>query len=437
VFTAEDGGEEACMSYDDAVSARAASARTTPIDQLELHHLAWEEPSFSSDPYPHFARAREVHPWLATVQGGYMVFDLQAIRDLLVKDDQLRTAFDGIVDIMDAEGTAWGRFAKEQMIALPDREHRVIRSAFASRFTPRSAATLRPIMRQEIDRLLREWAPKGSFDFEEFASYYPIAVMTRMIGAPLEVIPALRSSMETMGLAFSQDSSLLPQLDAAMAQMDDFAFGLMRERRANPHVRGRDELDLLDLLLEAGTESDIDDRQLADLLIFLFVAGYDTSKNVLTYMMHMLTGRPEIYQRCAEDLEYCQKVVEEALRLFTPASTFRATKEDMIYRGVFIPKDTMLFFSINIAAHISPEIAKAGEFNPERTVAPHLRHVGFGLGKHICLGQYIARVQLQEGLHQIARHLRNPRESGTPGWRPFPGVWGIKGLPIAFEPANV
>jgi len=418
-------------------ASKDAAIGATPIDELALYHLAWEEPSFAADPYPQFDKAREVHPWLARVQGGYMVFDLQAIRALLVKDDQLRTAFDGIVDIMDAQGSAWGRFAKEQMIALPDREHGVIRSAFASRFTPRSAAALRPIMREEITRLLREWAPKGSFDFEEFASYYPVAVMTRMIGASLDVIPALRSSMETLGLAFSLDSNLVPRLDEAMAQMDDFAFNLMAERRAHPHDRPADERDLLDLLLETGTESSIDERQIADLLIFLFVAGYDTSKNVLTYMMHMLTQRPEVYERCAEDLQYCQKVVEEALRLFTPASTFRATKQDMVYQGVFIPKDTMLFFSINIAARISPDVAQAGAFDPERSVPSHLRHVGFGLGKHICLGQYIARAQLEEGIHQIARTLRHPRERSTPGWRPFPGVWGIRGLPITFEPVAV
>jgi len=53
----------------------------------------------------------------------------------------------------------------------------------------------------------------------------------------------------------------------------------------------------------------------------------------------------------------------------------------------------------------------------------------------MCLGQFIARAQLQEGIHLVAQHLLQPRESGPPGWRPFPGNWGIQGLPIGFEPA--
>jgi len=53
----------------------------------------------------------------------------------------------------------------------------------------------------------------------------------------------------------------------------------------------------------------------------------------------------------------------------------------------------------------------------------------------MCLGQYIARVQLQEGIHLIAQHMKNPNEVSEKGWRHFPGVWGIKGLPLEFEPA--
>jgi cytochrome P450 len=53
----------------------------------------------------------------------------------------------------------------------------------------------------------------------------------------------------------------------------------------------------------------------------------------------------------------------------------------------------------------------------------------------MCLGQFIARTQLQEGLHLIAQRMTKPKLVGEIGWRPFPGVWGIRGLPITFTPA--
>ena len=215
-------------------SEASPGAVPTPIAALDLYPLEWDRPGFSADPYPEFEAARDCHPWLASVPGGYMVHDLAAIRDLLVQDDKLRTSFDGIVDIMAAHGTAWGRFAQEQMIAMPDREHRLLRDAFAAKFTPRNATQMRPIMRETMTDLLREWLPRGRIDFEEFASYYPVAVTARLFGAPLDVIPVLRSSMETLGLAFSMNRAMLPQLDEAMAQLDAFAFDLIAARRANP-----------------------------------------------------------------------------------------------------------------------------------------------------------------------------------------------------------
>jgi cytochrome P450 len=53
----------------------------------------------------------------------------------------------------------------------------------------------------------------------------------------------------------------------------------------------------------------------------------------------------------------------------------------------------------------------------------------------MCLGQHIARAQIEEGLHLIAQRLRNPRRAGPSGWRPFFGTWGMRGLPIEFDPA--
>ena len=407
------------------------------VDDLDLYHLRWDTPEFAADPWPEFAKARAMHPWLAKADAGYAVFDLHAIRELMVRDDALRPSFDGIAELMECRGSPWGRFCEEQMIALPEREHRILRDAFARKFTPRYANQLRPLMRATMERLLAEWAPLGGdlqhIDFEEFASYYPVAVTTQMMGAPLEAIPGLRKSMETLGLAFAMDKAMVPALDAAFEHLDAFAHELLAERRANP--RAADDADLLDMLIEAGVENDVGERQLADLIIFLFVAGYDTSKNVLTYMMRLMLDSPAIYERCAADHEYCRRVVEETLRLFNPSSTFRFASKDIVFRDVLIPEGTMLFFTLNVSGRDPNLFDDPDRFDPDRPIEAANRHVAFGMGKHMCLGQYIARAQLQEGINLIAQHMREPHADGVAGWRPFPGVWGIKGLPVEFTPA--
>jgi cytochrome P450 len=238
--------------------------------------------------------------------------------------------------------------------------------------------------------------------------------------------------METLGLAFSMDKSLLPAINRAFVHLDDFVHALLRQRRADPHQRH--EADLLDLLIDSAEVAGISERQLADMLIFLFVAGYDTSKNVLTYMMRLMMDHPDIYERCATDLGYCRDVVEESLRMFSPTTIFRSTLEDIVYRDVLIPKGTMLFFALSVSGQDPTAFERADSFDPGRSTGS-CRHVAFGLGKHICLGQFVARVQLEEGIHYIAQRMKEPRPAGESGWRPFPGLWGIKGLPIAFDAA--
>jgi cytochrome P450 len=94
----------------------------------------------------------------------------------------------------------------------------------------------------------------------------------------------------------------------------------------------------------------------------------------------------------------------------------------------------MVFFPLSISGRDPGTFEEPERFDPERPITAETRHISFGLGKHMCLGQYIARAQLQEGLHLIAQRIREPRSPGPQAWRPFFGVWGIKGLPIEFTP---
>ena len=405
------------------------------LAELDPPFLPVEDPAFAADPMSYVAKARTLNPWIARSDIGYFIHEYAAIRELLqAHEDKLRPAYDGIVEQFGVHGTPWGRFTEEQLISLPVEQHRLIRDAFAAKFTPRYANQLRPMMQGTISRLLDEWAPKGSFDFEEFSSYFPISNMFTLVGAPIEEIPAIRSSLETLGLAFSMDKSRLPQIHEAFDRLEALVFRLIAERRADPNGAERD--DLLDLLIHTSDAGGVGERQLADLLIFFFIAGYDTSKNVLTHTMYKLLERPDIYERCGQDHAYCGKVLEEALRAFNPGSVPRFTNQDLVYRDVLIPKDTMLWFTLNISGRDPRTFADPETFNPDRVFESNKRHIAFSLGKHMCLGQFIARAQLQEALHLIPQRIRRPRLAGELHWRPYPGSWGLKGLPIAFDPAE-
>ncbi|TGD72304.1 cytochrome P450 [Mangrovimicrobium sediminis] len=402
------------------------------IEELDLLELPVLEPSFATDPLPGFAAAREWHPWLAKSAVGYLVHEYEAIKDLYFMDDHLEFATANIVEHMGARGTPWGDFTEGLMIVKQGEEHDRVRSNVAPAFTPRNVNKYRGLMRETVSKLLDEWAPRGAFDFAEFAANFPVRVMCGVIGASPDVVPPLRHALETQGMSFSMDPSILPTANAAITQLLDFAdtFISERQRDGNPGAP-----DLLDELLAANSDGKLSDAEMRNLLVFVFAAGYDTSKNMLTFTLYEMLQRPQMWERCAEDLGYCTQVMEETLRYHSVSNVPRTVSREFTYRDVTFPVGTNLQFILTLSGRDPRAYEDAERFDPGRKAAN--RHLAFGRGMHICLGQFLARAQIEEGLHLMAQRLRKPKLAGEVTWRPFVGVWGIRSLPIEFEPAAV
>jgi cytochrome P450 len=397
--------------------------------ELDLPFLATDQSWFAENPYPHFAEARKAHEWLAASPYGYVVTDYFAMRELALMHGHFRPPHRENVELMGAAGTAWGNFIVDSVQAAPDDKHKRLRDTVAMAFTPREANRQRGVMVAVITRLLDEWAPKRAFDFEEFASYFPITVFCGMVGASPDLVPGIRKSMEAIGQGFSLNKDLVPALQAAMVVMQEFVEALVAGRRRGE--RPSAERDLLDTLLEAVSGGQMSDDELFNMLIFLFVAGYDTSKNVLTMNMSLMIDRPEIYRRCATDKDYCRKVVEETFRYVNPVTQSRVLDRELVYRDVSFPKDSAIFFPWSMATRDPRAVDDPESFDPLRP--QRNAHMGFGLGPRICLGRFIALAQIEEGLHLIAQRILNPRRTGPSGWRGFLSTWGLKGLPIEFD----
>jgi cytochrome P450 len=400
----------------------------TSVAELSLEQLPLESDELANNPIPYFDAARRRHPWLAASNLGWVLTTYQAMKDIMAQDENLRFPGDMTVDIMQAHGTGWGQFTTDMMLSRDEPAHGRLRNAVAEAFTPRAVNRLRSLMRTTVADLLDEWAPKGAFEFTEFAARFPVRVMFGLIGADPSLVDGVKDSLEIHGGSYGMDPTRMPVIEAAYQHLWGFVDRLIVERGPGG---GHD--DLLDDLIAANTSGSLSDVELRQMLIFLFGAGYDTSKNQLTLITHALLARPELWARCAEDRPYCDKVVEEGFRFMSPSNTYREVKQDFEYRGVTFPKGQMLIFPLTQAARDPASFSDGDRFDPDRKFVD--RHLAFGRGMHICLGQYLARANLEEGLHLIAQRITKPRLAGKVTWRPFPGTWGIRTLPIAFEPA--
>lgn len=410
----------------------ATATHTSELAELDLPFLPIEEPAFSLDPAERFIAARAQHPWLARISVGYMITQHAAMREIMRHDADMAFGFNEVVDYMGATGTPWGEFIKGSVQTQFGPAHTRLRDALRSSFSPRMANRYRDVMREQVTALLDEWLPRGSFDFEEFASYYPISVMCRMIGVSTEIIPEIRASLEALGLAMSMDRTYLPAIQEGTMLLDGLAHRVVAERLAGKRTSG--EEDLLDMVIAAHLRGDMTEDELHNLIVFMFVGGYDTSKNVITLMMFTLLDKPDIYEKCAESLEYTRKVMHETFRYNSPSTATRKVLREFEYRGVRFPEGTLIMFPWGFSGRDETAVENPHEFAPDRK-GVSTSHFGFGMGAHVCLGQFIGKAQVEEGFHAIARRLKRPRLAGEPGWRPYPGVWGLAGLPIAFEAA--
>ncbi|MBW8785463.1 MAG: cytochrome P450, partial [Novosphingobium sp.] len=397
------------------------------IDQLELEPLPIASAEFGNDPVPFFEKARERHDWLAASDIGYVLTRYRAIDDILRLDAKLKMPGEEIVDIMGARGTGWGDFAIDQMLVASGERHARLRGSAGAAFGPGNVKQLRPLMRETVAAILDEWAPKGSFDFAKFAAQFPVRVMFALLGTPIDRLPGIMECLEIHGESFNLEVEKMPVIEAGYQTLWRFVDGLIEER-------GRDggKGDLLDTMIAANSNGQITDKELRQLLILMFAAGYDTTKNLLILLMHSLLQHPGIYRRCGEDFDYAKKVVKEQLRFATPSNTMRMVCEGFNYRDVHIPAGTMLVFPLTISGQDPAVFGDATSFNPERPEKNPTQ--AFGRGMHMCLGQFLAIANVEEGIHQIAARVTQPRLAGPVQWKPFPGVWGITSLPIRFEP---
>lgn len=399
------------------------------VSDLDLPELPIESAEFSADPMRFLEPARVRHPWLAKFSKGYVVHGLEATRELLYRDDRMGPHFSGLVEYYGAEETDWGRFMRDQIATNSGPRHDRLRASVAAAFTPRHANRTRPLMRQVIGELLDEWAPRGAFDFADFASYFPITVMCGLLGVDSGPVRAIRDALDLQMACMTMDRGIFPDIAKAYDLLRRFAADLIAEREASGP---REDDLLLDALIEAKEVGRLDADELRDLLITLLLAGFDTSKNELTLTMYALLDRPDLLERCAREPEYCRRVIQESLRHTSVVSPSRTLFEDVEYEGIRFPKGTYICFAIALSGRDPAAYRDPMVFDPDREQQP--RHLAFGRGTHICLGQYLAMAQMEEGLHLVAQRLARPRLTGEVTWRPFrAGAWGIRTLPIEFE----
>jgi cytochrome P450 len=185
----------------------------------------------------------------------------------------------------------------------------------------------------------------------------------------------------------------------------------------------------------AGAEK-LSEDECVNLVLNVLIGGVDTTQSQLAHAVRLLGEHPEQWRALVDDPSLAGAAVEEALR-YEPITPFtaRITVEDVEYRGVVFPKDTVVMVCA-FTGNRDLDGESAGESGPDSfdigVRRERARPLTFGAGVHYCLGANLARAELQEGLEFLARRLDGLELAGEPAYEGVSGIYGLSSLPVRF-----
>jgi cytochrome P450 PksS len=201
----------------------------------------------------------------------------------------------------------------------------------------------------------------------------------------------------------------------------------IRKRRAEP----RD--DLISALIQAEEAGNrLSGDELVSTVILLFVAGHETTVNLIGNGVLALLQHPDQLARLRSDPSLIKPAVEELLRFTNPVdmATERYPREDVTIRGVTIPRGEMVYVVLSSANRDERQFPNPDQLDITRE--PN-KHLALGLGTHFCLGAPLARLEGQIAINTLLRRLPDLRLAVVPSqlrWRPGLLLRGLEALPL-------
>jgi cytochrome P450 len=401
---------------------------STVLAELDLPQLRYQDPELRGPRFQDAMRELRESNWLARVDPvGYAVLDRESAAHFL-RSRSLTFPGRRMLEVQGvSSGPLYERF-KGNLLDLDGDDHRRLRKLVQPAFTPQAADRHRPAMEMFLDALFSRVEGDGRCDVvEAFAQPYPAMMIAHVMGAPIEDAGRLHEWANFIQQQFDpiKVSTQLDRIEAAAREFHQYAWALLRARQGDPGD------DLISELIAAEEEGDrLDEDECVHLVSAVLVGGVDTTQSQLAHGMLLFAQHPDQWRMLAEDPSLATQAVEEVLR-FEPITPFtaRITLEDVEYRDVLFPKDTVVIAAA-VSANRDPEAWEGPESFDITANRDRSKPLTFGAGPHFCLGAALARAELQEAFAYLAPRMPNLALDGDPVFdTPF-GVYGMESLPV-------
>ncbi|RDK11785.1 cytochrome P450 [Cupriavidus lacunae] len=317
-------------------------------------------------------------------------------------------------------------------------EHKGLRALTQSWFMPNSILKLderiRGLARQVVGKL--QQSDGNTIDFaKDIALHYPLHVVMDILGVPPEdesrmllltqelfggEDPELKRARQEES---ANDGALAKSLMAVVADFRDYFEKVTADRRANPRN------DVATLLANAVVNGEpISEISRLGYYVIIATAGHDTTSSSSAVAMWALSQFPELLPRLQADPSLIPQFIDEAVRVASPVRHFmRTATADTEIRGRKIRKGDWLMLCYGSANRDEEVFDQPFDFNIDRK--PN-RHLAFGFGAHVCLGQHLAKMEMRILFEELIPRLQRVEPAGEMEMIASCFVGGPKHLPI-------
>lgn len=375
----------------------------------KLVEASWNpfDPDFLINPYPQYELLRDQDPVHRTAFGNLVVTRFDDVFEVLrnpntsVDRDNTAEGMDRPEHIKKLQDASMDRPPSILMLDPP--EHTRLRKLVQRTFTPRGIEKMRHLTTEIVEDLLDQLAEKREIDLiKDFSFVVPFVVIHSMLGLPDADMLDVREWSQT--LVQTLEPNISPeQVDAAIwggTQLNEYLTEALAWKRNQP---GDDLLSDL-IAVEEGGEG-LTEPELLSMISLLFVAGHETTVNLIGNGTHSLLNNPEQFNLVLNDSSVDSTIADELLRFDSPVqNSGRLLLEDMELSGVHVEAGELVLTALG-SANRDPRFwgDSAHVLDVKRQDAS--RHVSFGSGVHYCLGAALAKMEGEIAVTKLIRRF--------------------------------
>lgn len=324
------------------------------------------------------------------------------------------------------------------LVQMDNPDHMAYRRLTQAWFLPQNVKKLesriKDIAKVFVDRMADMG---GECDFaKDVALYFPLHVIMETLGVPEADEPKmLKLTQELFG---SQDPDLnrtgaeatfeegLAAMQATIGDFITYFNEITEDRRANPRE------DLSTVIANGQIDGQpLDHFAAMSYYIIAATAGHDTTSNTTSSGLWALAERPDDFKRLKADPSLIPAFIEETIRWGTPVKHFmRAATEDTVLSGQKISKGDWMMLCYPSGNRDEDVFENPFEFQIDRK--PN-KHVAFGYGGHVCIGQHLAKLEMRLFWEEIFRRVEHVELAATPRNSVSNFVCGPKNVPIRYK----